>query len=168
MSLYETLEWLKTAIPKYTTADRTDDFNQFFSYAPNDSDAETLSFWEFIYQSDDMCNIVIRLKNMRTYEFNLSDVIRIHTKQRGEYIKLIVKTKKDCIKTELISYNNDTFDTTKEICKKNIAAIDFPIFTKSVTHTIKNAFIHVVSLCKGREVFSIEELNNGWGLKRGN
>ena len=100
LTLKETLDWLKKTIPQYTVEDRSDDFNRFFGEDTECSPATSPSFWELSYDEENLCNLTVMLKDMRKYEFTLIDAVKVLTKQRDEYIKLIIKTVKDGVRVE--------------------------------------------------------------------
>ncbi len=147
-TLKETLDWLQIKIPQYTQENRGNIFSYLFEEnQDNNHDSDSVSYWELSYNTDNLCNLIITLKGMRKYGFNLSDVVRVYTKQRGEYVKLVIETEKDQVIFEQIQ-NGDNPEITKEQGRKNIIVIDFPIFAKDMALNIAKAFKHAVSFCK--------------------
>ena len=89
---------------------------------------------------------------MRKYDFTLSDVVSIFPKQRGEYIKLIIKTEKDKVKVEQSNNWDENPEFIPEVSKTDLVVIDFPLYSKRVAIQVVRALEHAVSLCTGKEV----------------
>ena len=151
-NLKETLDWLKKTIPQYTVEDRSDDFNSFFKKDTEYSSTTSPSFWELSYDAENLRNVTVTLKDMRKYDFTLSDVVSIFPKQRGEYIKLIIKTEKDKVKVEQTNNWDESPEFIAEVRKTDIVVIDFPLYAKSVAVLVVKAFERAVSLCTGKEM----------------
>lgn len=149
-TLKDTLDWLQIKIPQYTQENRSNIFNYLFEDNLDNYDSNYVSYWELSYDMNNLCNLVLTLKNMRRYKFNLSNVIRIHTKQRGEYIKLVIEMEKDRVIFEEIQ-NSDNPEIIKKQSRKNIIVIDFPIYAKDMALNITKAFKYAVFLCKDKE-----------------
>ncbi len=151
-NLKDTMDWLKKTIPQCTVEDRSDDFNCFFKEDTEYSPPTSPSFWELSYDAENLCKVTATLKDMRKYDFTLSDVVSIFPKQRGEYIKLIIKTEKDKVKVEQSNNWDENPEFIPEVSKTDLVVIDFPLYSKRVAIQVVRALEHAVSLCTGKEV----------------
>ena len=89
---------------------------------------------------------------MRKYEFILTDVVKVFTKQRGEYIKLFIKMVKDGVRVERIIHWDNSPEFIPEVIRTNIVVVDFPLHAKRMAIQVSQALEHAVSLCAGKEV----------------
>lgn len=89
---------------------------------------------------------------MRKYDFTLADVVSIFPKQRGEYIKLVMKTEKDKVKAEQSNNGDESSEFIPKVSKTGLVVIDFPLYAKSVAVQVVKAFERAVSLCTGKEM----------------
>ena len=126
-NLKESLDWLKKTIPQYTVEDRSDDFNRFFDADEDYLHTSTPSFWELSYDADNLCSLTVMLENMRKYEFVLADVVKISNKQRGDYVKLVIKTVKNGVGVEQIIRFDESPEFIPEVSKTDLVVIDFPL-----------------------------------------
>ncbi len=92
------------------------------------------------------------LKDMRKYEFTLIDAVKVFTKQRGEYIKLLIKTLKDGVWAEQLIHWNKSHEFIQEVSRTNIFVVDFQLHAKGTAIQVARALEHAVSLCAGKEV----------------
>ena len=151
-TLTETLDWLKKTIPQYTVEDRSDDFNRFFKEDTECFPATSPSFWELSYDEENLCNLTVMLKDMRKYEFTLIDAVKVFTKQRGEYIKLVIRTVKDGVRVKRIIHWNNSPEFIPEVSRTNIVVVDFPLHAKRMAIQVTQALEHAVSLCAVKKV----------------
>ena len=145
------MDWLKKTIPQCTVEDRSDDFNRFFKEDTEYSPPTSPSFWELSYDAENLCKVTATLKDMRKYDFTLSDVVSIFPKQRGEYIKLIIKTKKDKVTVKQANNWDESPELIPEVSKTDIVVIDFPLHEKRMAIQVAQALKHAVTLCGGKE-----------------
>ena len=89
---------------------------------------------------------------MRKYKFTLIDAVKVFTKQRGEYIKLLIKTLKDGVRAEQIIHWNKSHEFIQEVSRTNIVVVDFQLHAKGTAIQVARAVEHAVSLCAGKEV----------------
>ena len=89
---------------------------------------------------------------MRKYEFTLTDAVKVFTKQRGEYIKLVIKTVKDGVRVERIIHWDNSPEFMPEVSRTNIVVVDFSLHAKRMTIQVAQALEHAVSLCAGKEM----------------
>ncbi len=143
---------MKKTIPQYTVEDRGDDFNRFFGEDTECFPATSPSFWELSYDEENLCNLTVMLKDMRKYKFTLIDAVKVFTKQRGEYIKLVIKTVKDGVRVEQIIHWNKSPEFIPEASRTNIVVVDFPLHAKRTAIQVAQALEHAVSRCAGKEV----------------
>ena len=152
LTLKETLDWLKKTIPQYTVEDRSDDFNRFFKEDTECFPAISPSFWELSYDAEILCNVTVTLKDMSKYEFTLTDAVKVFAKQRGKYIKLVIKTVKDGVRVERIIHWNNGTEFIPEVSRANIVVIDFSLHAKQMAIQVAQALEHAVSLCAEKAV----------------
>lgn len=92
------------------------------------------------------------LKDMRKYEFTLIDAVKVFTKQRGECIKLAIKTVKDGVRVEQIIHWNKSPEFIPEVNRTNTVVVDFQLHAKGTAIQVARALEHAVSLCAVKAV----------------